>query len=77
MVLNQDCGKFLDRTVEVVVDQLNVVTLGQLELAPGVRQPPLDRRLVFGAPARSRSSRTSKPGAWTKIKRALGTFART
>src|SRR5271166_498932 len=50
VVLNQDCRQLVNRPLQVVVDQMYVVTLGQLELAPGVGQPPLDRRLVVGAP---------------------------
>src|SRR5271157_4831078 len=50
VVLNQDCRQLVNRPLQIVVDQMNVVTLGQLELPPGVCQPPLDRRLVIGAP---------------------------
>src|SRR5208337_316214 len=50
VVLNQDCRQLVNRPLQVVVDQMYVVTLGQLELPPGVGQPPLDRCLVIGAP---------------------------
>ena len=50
MVLNQDCRQLVNRPLQIIVDQMNVVTLGELELPPGVCQPPLDRCLVIGAP---------------------------
>src|SRR5271166_1863521 len=50
VVLNQDCRQLVNRPLQIVVDQMNVVTLGELELPPGVCQPPLDRCLVIGAP---------------------------
>src|SRR5271166_1355671 len=49
VVLNQNCRQPVNRPLQVVVDQMDVVTLGQLELPPGVGQPPLNRRLVIGA----------------------------
>ena len=59
---NQDRGEFLDRAVEVVVDHLDIVQLGQLELAAGVGQPPVDRRLVVGPPGPQPALEDSRPG---------------
>src|SRR5262245_9816360 len=50
-VLGQDRGQLVDGASEVVVGDLIIIEAGLRDLASGVRQPPLDGRLVVGAAA--------------------------
>src|SRR5580700_658325 len=43
--------KLLDRAVEIVIDQLNIVPVSLGELLTRLAEPPVDRRLGFGPPA--------------------------
>jgi hypothetical protein len=49
--LNQNPAYLLDCLVQVVVDDLVTIPLGLAQLAPGLRESPLDRPLGFGSPA--------------------------
>src|SRR5436190_22466067 len=50
MVFNQDGGQFVNRSIKIIIDYMNIIIFRELELAAGVTQAALDGRFVVGSP---------------------------
>src|SRR5580693_4868578 len=62
----QGKDKLLDRAVEAIIDQLNIVPVGLGELLACLYEPPVDCRLVLGPPAQQALLEDPKRGGADK-----------